>query len=294
MTKTKIESNVQLCEGQGVVYLIFARFYLISVDGKRAVVATFGDKKNNMDPITLTVAGAGLLSSIGGGIFGNRKAKKAAARQRELLRQQRAANDAWYARNYFQDYLNSTEAQNAIRRTKEAWGDRMKEARGRQAITGGTPEQVNQVQEIGAEAMGNTIANLAAQSSAIKRNVDAQKQQMDSEVLAQEGQIAAAEHEAGRNLTSNAISTGVAALQLGLQGIGNKPAETTTTESPAAPAATTESPATTTEAKPTGMMGARVNGQSVPTITTEPRTNRAWYDDMVFYRNQVKGKPVTY
>lgn len=245
-----------------------------------------GIKKKNMDPITLGIAGAGLLSSIGGGILGNRKAKKAAARQRELLRQQRAANDAWYARNYFQDYLNSTEAQNAIRRTKEAWGDRMKEARGRQAITGGTPEQVNQVQEIGAEAMGDTIANLAAQGSAIKRNVDAQKQQMDSEVLAQEEQIAAAEHEAGRNLTSNAISTGVAALQLGLQGIGNKPAETATT--------TTEAPTTTTEAKPTGMMGARVNGQSVPPITTEPRTNRAWYDDMELYRNQAKGKPVTY
>lgn len=216
-----------------------------------------------MDPITLGIAGAGLLTSIGGGILGNSKAKKAERRQRELLRRQRAANEAWYARNYYQDYLNTTEAQNAIRRAKDAWGDRMKEARGRQAITGGTPEQVNQVQEIGAEAMGNTIADLAAQGSAIKRDVDRQKQQMDSEALASDAQIAAAQHEAGRNLTSNAIGAGVAALQTGLGALkgttANAASPTTTTST----TTTTETaPAITTpiETKPlAGMMDARVN-----------------------------------
>lgn len=211
---------------------------------------------------SLIIGGLGLASGIGGGIFGHRQSKKAEERQKELLRQQRRSNEAWYARNYFQDYLNSVEAQNAIRRTKEAWGDRMKEARARQAVSGGTPEQMNKMQEIGARAMGNTIADVAAQGSAIKRDIDRQKQQMDNEVLAQEGQIAAAQHEAAQNLVSNAISTGVAGLQIGA----------VNTTPPANSSANSSAPTTTATPASSAPVGGTMQDKVNPAATP------AWYD----------------
>lgn len=168
-----------------------------------------------IDPITGSLAAAGLLSSIAGGIFSSRKAKKERRRQQELLRQQRAADEAWYARNYSQDFLNSGEAQDAIRRVKEAWGERMQEARARQAITGGTPEQMAQVEKVGAKAMGDTVASLAAKGDAIKRGVDAQKNEMDRQANAQEAQMSASAQEAAENAKANAIGVGLSALQLG-------------------------------------------------------------------------------
>lgn len=179
-----------------------------------------------IDPITAGIAAVGALSSIGGGIFGSRKARKAAKRERELLRQKEAANEAWYARNYHEDYLNSVEAQNALRRTREAWNDRLNRERGRQAVTGGTPEQMARVHEAGGEAYGETVAALAAQGSANKRAVDAKKAEMDNDVLTARSAIANAEQQAGQNMLSNSINAGVAALQAGASAMGGKGAAT--------------------------------------------------------------------
>ena len=198
-----------------------------------------------IDPITASIAAAGALSSIGGGIFGSRKARRAAKRERELLRQKEAANEAWYARNYHEDYLNSVEAQNALRRTREAWNDRLSRERGRQAVTGGTPEQMARVHEAGGEAYGETVAALAAQGSANKRAVDARKAEMDNDVLTARSAIANAEQQAGQNMLSNSINAGVAALQAGASAMGGKGAATA--DASAASTATT-TPSTTAAA----------------------------------------------
>lgn len=162
----------------------------------------------------------GALSAAGGlysALSGKSAARKAAREQKRLMAQDRARNDAWYQRNYYQDYLNSVEAQNAIKQVKDAWAERTQEARARQAITGGTPEQAVAVAEAGGEAMGNTVAGLAAQGSAIKRQVDAQKMQMDANASAQEAQIAQAKQQAGMNLGDN----GMGLLASGLTSLGD-------------------------------------------------------------------------
>lgn len=231
-----------------------------------------------MDPITLTIASIGALASGGGLFSGWKKSKKAKKEQEKLQREQRAANEAWYARNYFGDYLNSTDAQNALRRAKEAREEHSKQVRARQAITGATPEQVTQAEQAGAEVVGDTIANLAAQGSAIKREADRQKLAMDADLNAQKSAMYAQEQAAGENTMSNAASLLGSSLMMGAQGFADggatagTDAATASENAASASSSVVEGMATpTAEGVPaTGMMDARVNGTIPPWYEYEP------------------------
>lgn len=147
------------------------------------------------------------------GIFGASQQRKAAREQRRELARQRAANDAWYKRNYYQDYLNTVEAQNALKRYRNAWTEQAQQARARQAVTGGTPEQAQAVAEAGGEAMGNVMGTLAAQGQQNRQAIDAQKLAMDTNLSQQQMAIAEAEQLAGANLINNGIAVATSALQ---------------------------------------------------------------------------------
>lgn len=147
------------------------------------------------------------------GIFGASQQRKAAREQRRQLARQRAANDAWYKRNYYQDYLNTVEAQNALKRYRNAWAEQAQQARARQAVTGGTPEQAQAVAEAGGEAMGNAMGTLAAQGQQNRQAIDAQKLAMDTNLSQQQMAIAEAEQQASANLINNGIAVATSALQ---------------------------------------------------------------------------------
>lgn len=163
-----------------------------------------------MSFLAITGALLGAASAAKGAV----DAAEAAKKKRNELKKERARNNAWYARNYYEDYLNTVAAYNAINRARDSWANATKEARARQAVTGGTVEQAAAVAEAGGEAMGNTIANVAAQGEANKRAVDAQKQAMDANVAAQEGAIADAQQQAGMNLLENGIGVATSAAQM--------------------------------------------------------------------------------
>ena len=122
----------------------------------------------------------GAAAGVGSAIFGAAQQRRAAREARRERARQRAANDAWYARNYYQDYLNTVEAQNAYNRVRNAWAEQTQQARARQAVTGGTPEQAQAVAEAGGEAMGNVMGTLAAQGQQNRQAIDAQKLAMDA------------------------------------------------------------------------------------------------------------------
>lgn len=150
------------------------------------------------------------------------KQNQQAKQQEEELARQSAQNEAWYNRNYYQDYLNTVEAQNAIKQYRNAWAERTREARARQAITGGTPEQAQAVAETGGEAMGNMMGNLAAQGERNKSAIDAQKLAMDTNLSQQESALAAQKEQAAANLMQN----GVSAFTSSLQAVGDKKTNT--------------------------------------------------------------------
>lgn len=167
----------------------------------------------NMSVIGLIGAGVGLATQL----YGAHKSAKAAEEQEVELARQRAANEAWYNRNYYQDYLNTVQAQNALKQYRNAWAERTKGARARQAITGGTAEQAAAVAEAGGEAMGNMVGNLAAQGEQNKAAIDAQKLAMDNNLSQQAAQIA----EARQTAASNLMSSGANMLTSGLQAMGD-------------------------------------------------------------------------
>ena len=173
-----------------------------------------------MSVIGLIGAGVGLASSL----YGAHKSTKAAKEQEAELARQRAANEAWYNRNYYQDYLNTVQAQNALKQYRNAWAERTKEARARQAISGGTPEQAQAVAEAGGEAMGNMVGNLAAQGEQNKAAIDAQKLAMDNNLSQQQATIAEARQQAAANLMSSGaglITSGLQSLDGGIGGNKN-------------------------------------------------------------------------
>lgn len=160
-------------------------------------------------------AAAGLASTL----YGAHNSATEAKKQEGLLANQKAANEAWYNRNYYQDYLNTVRAQNALKQYRNAWGERVREARARQAITGGTPEQAAAVAEAGGEAMANTLGNLAAQGEQNRLAIDSQKLAMDNNMSQQQAAIAEARQQAASNL----MSSGVSLLGSSLQSFEGKP-----------------------------------------------------------------------
>ena len=162
------------------------------------------------------LGGAGLALGLGSTVFGAASSRRARKRQERELAKQRAANEAWYMRNYYQDHLNTVSARNALKRYRDEWAERAQQARSRQAIAGGTPEQAVAVEEAGGEAMANMIGNLAAQGERNKQAIDAQKLAMDTNIAQQEAAMASAEQAAGANLASN----GVGMIASSLTGLG--------------------------------------------------------------------------
>lgn len=155
----------------------------------------------------------GAVAGLASGIYGASQQRKAAREQKDQLERQRAMQEAWYNRNYYQDYLNTVEAQNALKRYRNAWAEQTQQARARQAVTGGTPEQAQAVAEAGGEAIGNVMGTLAAQGQQNRQAIDAQKLAMDTNLSQQQAAIAEAEQQAGANLINSGIAVATSALQ---------------------------------------------------------------------------------
>lgn len=121
----------------------------------------------------------GLASGIAGGI----KSAKAAKQQQELINEQARKNDAWYNRNYYQNYLDSAEAQAAMKRVENTLKKQNQEARATAVITGATPEAAVAQQQANNEILDNVATDLAAQGTARKANVDAINQQNENNIM---------------------------------------------------------------------------------------------------------------
>lgn len=146
-------------------------------------------------------AGVGLASNILGGV----KAAKAARQQKELLERERQANEAWYNQNYYQDYLNRSDSQAAIKRVQDFITKRNKTVAATTAVTGATPEAVLAEQENNQKLLSDTVGNIAANADSYKDSVQARYQQQKNNIAnAQVGQLQADE-QGGAQLAANGL-----------------------------------------------------------------------------------------
>ena len=123
------------------------------------------------------------MGGLASGIFGGIKSAKAAREQQRLINEQESKNNAWYNRNYYQNYMESAEAQAAMKRVENTLKKQNQEARATAAVMGSTPEAAVAQQQANNEILDNTATGLAAQATQRKTQVDAANQQNQNAIL---------------------------------------------------------------------------------------------------------------
>lgn len=145
------------------------------------------------------------MGGLASGIFGGIKSAKAAREQQRLINEQESKNNAWYNRNYYQNYMESAEAQAAMKRVENTLKKQNQEARATAAVMGSTPEAAAAQQQANNEILDNTATGLAAQATQRKMQVDAANQQNQNAILnARLGQSQMNE-QGGAQLMSNGL-----------------------------------------------------------------------------------------
>lgn len=145
------------------------------------------------------------MGGLASGIFGGIKSAKAAREQQRLINEQESKNNAWYNRNYYQNYMESAEAQAAMKRVENTLKKQNQEARATAAVMGSTPEAAVAQQQANNEILDNTATGLAAQATQRKMQVDAANQQNQNAILnARLGQSQTTER-GGAQLMSNGL-----------------------------------------------------------------------------------------
>lgn len=165
---------------------------------------------------------ASLALGIGSSLFGANKAKKAARRAQAENQYRTNTEKAWYDKNYNTDYLDTKAGQNLMRRAQEVQDEYIRKADGAAAVGGGTAASVAQAKESANKAMGDTIANIAAQDTSRKQHVEdahlANTQQLSRERQQIEQQKAQNTSDAAQNASNALVGFGVNQLGSELEG----------------------------------------------------------------------------
>ena len=165
---------------------------------------------------------ASLALGIGSSLFGANKAKKAARRAQAENQYRTNAEKAWYDKNYNTDYLDTKAGQNLMRRAQEVQDEYIRKADGAAAVGGGTAASVAQAKESANKAMGDTIANIAAQDTSRKQHVEdahlANTQQLSRKRQQIEQQKAQNTSDAAQNASNALFNFGVNQLGSELDG----------------------------------------------------------------------------
>lgn len=178
---------------------------------------------------TAAMLAASAASSIYGGISAASAAKK--AKRENTYR--RNAEKAWYDKEYNTDYLDTKAGQNLMRRAQEVQDNYIRKADGAAAVGGGTAASVAQAKEAANRTIGDTVANVAAQDTSRKQQVNDQHRKNVTQLSMERQQIeqnrAQATSQAAQNMSNALMQAGVNQLgseleegnKLGKSALGN-------------------------------------------------------------------------
>lgn len=117
-------------------------------------------------PTILGALSAG--GSIGSAALSARASKNANANIKDAITEQQEKNEQWWQQKQNENYLDSAEAQAAIGKAREMAQEQMANARGVQAVMGGTGASVAAAQQNANKMLSDTISGIAATSTARK------------------------------------------------------------------------------------------------------------------------------
>lgn len=158
------------------------------------------------------IGGASAVMGLASGVKGLFDSQRAARKQRKMLNEAKASESAWYKRNYYGDYMNTSMARAALKRVERTMRSQNKQNRGYAAVNGATPELELARNRMAVEQLGNVATGLAAQDSANKSRVDSIHNQNMSALrsnqlgdLRMQEQAGAQAAEQGFGLLNNAL-----------------------------------------------------------------------------------------
>lgn len=135
---------------------------------------------------------SGIMSGLTGGLqlysgvkrlFGEKERQREAER---IVANARANEQAWYKRNYYNDYFNSSMARAAMKRVEDTLSRNSRQNRAYAAVTGATPELSLARNEQGLDTLSNMVTNIAAQEDSRRASVDTQHLQNQNSLYNQE------------------------------------------------------------------------------------------------------------
>ena len=122
----------------------------------------------------------GTAAQIGGSIYGAVKSSQANKKASDLIAAQRNDNKKWYEAKMAEDYMMRADVQNALRKQKDLLSEQMARARATNVVAGGTDESLALQQQAAMQSLGDTTANIAAQSTNYKEGVENQFRAQDA------------------------------------------------------------------------------------------------------------------
>lgn len=162
---------------------------------------------------------ASLAAGVASSLFGANKAKKAARRAQAENQYRTNAEKAWYDKNYNTDFLDTKAGSNLMRRAQEVQDEYIRKADGAAAVGGGTAASVAQAKESANKAMGDTIANIAAQGTSRKQHVEDAHLQNTQQLSRERQQI---EQQKAQNTSDAAQNASNALFNFGVNQLGSE------------------------------------------------------------------------
>lgn len=144
--------------------------------------------------------------SAGMGVLGAIKGAKAREKQRLAIGAQEAKDNAWYDRNYYQNYMDSTMGRSAMKRVEDTLRRNNAANRAAAIVNGSTPEAALAQQEANNQALANAAENLAARGDSMRMQVDAMNQANQRNTQAQKMQQYQADETGAGQLMNNGFN----------------------------------------------------------------------------------------
>lgn len=122
----------------------------------------------------------GAAAQIGSSIYGAVKSSQANKRAQAMIQNQRDENQKWYDQKIAEDYTQRSDVQNILRKQRDLLNEQYQRARATNIVAGGTDESLALQQQAANEAMGDTIADIAANASSYKDSIENQYRAQDA------------------------------------------------------------------------------------------------------------------
>lgn len=149
----------------------------------------------------------GAAAQVGSSIYGAIKSSQANKRAQQLIQNQRDENQKWYDQKMAEDYTQRTDVQNVLRKQRELLQEQYQRARATNLVAGGTDESLALQQAAANNAMGDTMADIAANAASYKEGVENQYRAQDAALNQQQ---VAVEQGKAQNIAAAAGQVGSA------------------------------------------------------------------------------------